>query len=278
MNDRDCVVLLKWALPRLGHRWEGYRRVRRQVCRRIAGRMQLLGLANVDAYRARLEAAPGEWIALGGCLRVTISRFFRDRGMFQALAESLLPRLADGVRQRGERIVRAWSAGCASGEEPYSLSIVWNCALQARCPDMSISILGTDTDDAVLSRAATGCYPPGSLRDVPAEWATAAFVHEDGQFCLRPEQRAPVRFLRQDLCAELPDECFDLILCRNLAFTYFAEPLQRRIAESLRSRLVAGGFLVLGRHEHLPEGVAGLIAWQNDATILRRAEAGSATP
>lgn len=278
MNDRDCIGLLQWALPRLGHRWEGYRRVRRQVCRRIAERMQGLGLPDADAYRSRLEADPREWTALAACLRVTVSRFFRDRRVFQLLAGSVLPRLADAVLQRGERTLRAWSAGCAGGEEPYSLSILWACGLQARWPGLSLSILATDVDDAVLGRAVAACYPRSSLREVPDDWAAAAFHREDGRFCLRPELRAPVRFLRQDLCAELPEESFHLILCRNLAFTYFAEALQRRIAASLKNRLAPGGFLVLGRHEHLPSDVGDLAAWRNEAAILRRFEAAGMPP
>ena len=120
MTDAECIALLQWALPRLEQRWEGYRRVRRQVCRRLAVRIRTLGLSDVAAYRARLEADPAEWVEFRNCLPITISRFFRDREVFRALAQEVLPALADGVRQAGQRVLRAWSAGCASGEEPYS--------------------------------------------------------------------------------------------------------------------------------------------------------------
>lgn len=75
MHDRDCISLLQWALPRLGHRWRGYRQVRRQVCRRIEARIHSLGLADAAAYRQRLETNNEEWAALRTCLPVTISRF-----------------------------------------------------------------------------------------------------------------------------------------------------------------------------------------------------------
>lgn len=254
MSDRDCIALLQWALPRLNHRWEGYRRVRRQVCRRIAVRWQALGLADAAAYRARLEADPAEWTVLRSCLGVTVSRFFRDRGVFLALAQSILPALAESAVKSGAETLRAWSAGCASGEEPYSLSLLWAFDLQARWPELRLSILATDIDAEMLCRAETACYPASSVREIPPEWLGPAFVRDKGRFCLRPELRAPVRFLRQDLCEELPDGPFHLILCRNLAFTYFAEPLQQKIAASLLERLIPGGCLILGAHERLPAG------------------------
>jgi chemotaxis protein methyltransferase CheR len=260
MNDRDCVALLQWALPRLNHRWEGYRRVRRQVCRRIAERIQILGLADMAAYRKRLEEDPAEWIALRFCLRVTISHFFRNKRVFHALAQTILPALAELGIKSGEETVHTWSAGCASGEEPYSLSILWSFYLQARWPKLRLSILGTDVDAEMLRRARMACYPASSLRDTRRDWVERAFVPNNGRYCLHPELRAPVRFEQQDLCEELADGPFHLILCRNLAFTYFAEPLQQKIAKDLLGRLLPGGCLVLGAHERLPAGSESIAA------------------
>src|SRR5262245_46489236 len=122
MKDADCVALLQWALPRLALRWEGFRNVRGQVCKRIARRTAELGLGPIAASRPYLEAHPEEWSFVEGLCRVTISRFFRDRGVFDRLRLEILPELAVA---RSEGAVRAWSAGCASGEEPYTLAIVW---------------------------------------------------------------------------------------------------------------------------------------------------------
>ena len=254
MSDRDCIALLQWALPYLNHRWEGYRRVRRQLCRRIAARIKVLGLADMPAYRRRLEENPAEWTALRSFLRVTVSRFFRDRGMFHALAQSILPALAELALKSGEETLRAWSVGCASGEEPYSISLLWTFDLQTRWPGLGLSVLATDIDADALRRAKIACYPASSLKEARPDWLAQAFVQDNGDFCLRPELRVPVRFLRQDLCEELPDDSFHLILCRNLAFTYFAEPLQQEIAKGLLTRLIPGGCLVLGAHERLPAG------------------------
>lgn len=270
MTDRDCISLLQWALPRVGHRWEGYRRVRRQVCRRIAARIQSLGLADAAAYRQRLETDSAEWSALHACLRVTISRFFRDRGVFEALAQSVLPTLAQALQRRGEHTLRIWSAGCASGEEPYSLSLLWAMQLQARYPGLTLSILATDADATVLQRAAVACYPASSLREIPAVWQNQAFTFEDERYCLRPELRTCVQFQQQDLCTTLPEGPFHLILCRNLAFTYWNASLQRRIATELVQCLAPDGCLVLGTHEHLPDDTTGVAPWLGHAGIYRK--------
>lgn len=271
MNDRDCIGLLQWALPRLGHRWQGYRLVRRQVCRRIDARLQFLGLADAAAYRQRLETDSAEWTALRACLPVTISRFFRDLGIFQALADTVLPALAQTAQQKGEQILRAWSAGCASGEEPYSLSLLWALQLQVRHPGLGLFVLATDADATVLERAKAACYPASSLRELDAAWQEKAFTREGERYCLRPALRACVSFQQQDLCTELPDGPFHLILCRNLAFTYFDHALQRSIAAALVQRLAPGGCLVVGAHERLPDGVAGIAPWPGKVGFYRKA-------
>jgi len=273
MTDRDCISLLQWALPRLGHRWEGYRRVRRQVCRRIAARMRSLGLADAAAYRQRLETDSAEWSELRASLRVTISRFFRDRGVFRTLAEGVLPSVAQTLEERGEHTLRIWSAGCASGEEPYSLSLLWAFELQARVPGITPSILATDADALMLRRAAAACYPGSSLRELPADWKRRAFAREGERYCLRAALRDAVHFEQQDLCTTMPDGPFHLILCRNLAFTYFDSALQRRIAGELVERLAPGGWLVVGAHEHLPAETAGVAACPDGPGIYRKPDA-----
>ena len=87
MKDTDCIAFLQWALPRLDLHWPGYRKVRRQVCRRIARRVTDLQLQDLAAYRQRLEADPAEWQALDDCCYITISRFFRDGRVFEALGQ-----------------------------------------------------------------------------------------------------------------------------------------------------------------------------------------------
>jgi chemotaxis protein methyltransferase CheR len=176
----------------MGLRWEGFRKVRRQVCRRIRRRLDALGLADLDTYRAHLEAHPGEWALLDSLTAITISRFARDRGVFEALAREVVPALAAG-RDR----LRVWSAGCASGEEPYTLAL-----LQAeRATGVQLEILATDVDANVLRRAEEAAYGWGSLKELPEAWRARGFVRRDGLYVLRPEFRRPVTLRRHDVAS-----------------------------------------------------------------------------
>ena len=240
-------------MPRLGLRWKGFRKVRRQVCRRIRRRFRELGLSDLDAYRQQLASDPDEWHRLDRLCRVTISRFFRDREVFRRLGEEVLPELAAAARRRGARTLSCWSAGCASGEEPYSVAILWRHDLAPRYPELLLSILATDWDLTVLARARRARYDEGSTREMPDEWKREAFEARDGELHLCPEHREWVRFAALDIRRSFPAAAFDLILCRNLVFTYYDDRSQRQMGQRLIDRMVAGGYLVVGSHESVPE-------------------------
>jgi chemotaxis protein methyltransferase CheR len=239
----DCVAFLQWALPRLGRRWAGYRKVRRQVCRRVRARAGELGLDGFDAYRAHLERHPDEWQVLDGLTNVTISRFNRDRGVFEFLAQ---------VVGQGARV---WSAGCASGEEPYTLALLRD----------DLEILATDVDPAMLRRAEAGRYPPSALRELSATLREAAFT--DG--VLRPYVRSRVTFKRHDIRGEPPAGPFELVLCRNVAFTYFDDAVQRATLQRIASVTAPGGALVVGAHEDLPAGQEEFAPWAPQHGVFR---------
>jgi chemotaxis protein methyltransferase CheR len=114
-------------------------------------------------------------------LRITISRFYRDRDVFDHLCDSVLPDLARAAQQRRENRVIAWSAGCASGEEPYTVALIWRNHVQPEFPELKLQVLATDADETMLQRAERACYPAGSLKDVPAHWKQNAFVCRDGE-------------------------------------------------------------------------------------------------
>ena len=249
MRDEECIPFLQWALPRLGLSWPGFRKVRRQVCRRISRRIDELGLADPAAYRSHLEEHSDEWALLDRLCRITMSRFWRDRAVFEALRDVVLPALGPTAK--------CWSAGCASGEEPYSL------VLAAADAGVAVEVLATDVDPVLLDRARRACYGESSLRDLPADTRAAAFV--DG--CLRPEHREQVSFRLHDVRVDPAPGSFDLVLCRNLAFTYFAEDAQRSVTASIRGSLRPGGSLVVGSHEAPPAGtfepwLPGLGVWR----------------
>ncbi len=257
MSDTDCIELLQWALPRLGLRWRGFKNLRRQVCRRIQERARELGCTDLADYRRTLEADPEELARLDALCFVTISRFYRDRQVFDELREVLLPERAAAAEARGDHALRIWSAGCASGEEPYTVAIVWHLELASRFPSLSLELLATDFDAVVLARAVRGCYEPSSLRELPPALRDAAFETVDDEACVRAPLREGVVFAREDVRRFLPAEPQDVVLCRNVAFTYFDEPVQREMATRLAPTLVEGGILVVGAHEELPAGVVG---------------------
>ncbi len=265
MSDPELVSFLQRVLPGLRLRWEGFRKVRGQVRKRLARRLAALGLADLDAYERWLESHPDERAVLDELCRITISRFYRDRGVWDALATRVVPLLLER-----DTPLRAWSAGCASGEEPYTLALLWHLELAPHHAGARLEVLGTDANPRLLERAARACYPRGALRELPAGWSERAFEPAGEELCLRAACRVGVRFEARDLRAAMPDGPFQLILCRNLAFTYFAPELQREVLARLLSRLAADGCLVIGCHERVP-APAPLTPLPGAPSILRRA-------
>jgi chemotaxis protein methyltransferase CheR len=130
LTDRHCVEFLQWALPQLALRWPGFHKVRGQVRKRIVRRLHELELTHIAEHRRYLADHPAEWTVLDACLRISISRFYRDRDVFDHLCDSVLPDLARAAQQRRENRVIAWSAGGASGEEPYTVALIWSDHVQ----------------------------------------------------------------------------------------------------------------------------------------------------
>jgi chemotaxis protein methyltransferase CheR len=269
MTEADCVAFLQWALPRLGLRWAGYRKVRRRVCKRVSRRIREHGLPDAAAYRARLEGDPAEWQVLAALCAIPISRFYRDREVFECLGAEVLPALARAALARGAPRLDCWSAGCASGEEPYTLSLQWRLQLAARFPHLDFRVLGTDIDGRLLERARAACYGSGSLEALPDEWRQWAFEQRGRLLRLRDGFRSGVELAHQDLLAELPGREFDLVLCRNVAFTYFDAEGARHALKRLASRLRRGGALVIGVHEQLPPPAAGFEPWPGCRATFR---------
>ncbi len=257
MNDKDCTAFLQWALPQLSLRWTGFRKVRGQVCKRLKRRMSDLGLADLAAYRARLEADPAEWRVLDECCHISISRFFRDKRVFETLRRHVLPEIASRAKQEG-RDARIWSAGCASGEEPYTLKILWDLEVAKSCPGAGLSLIATDVDTAMLARARDACFQATSLHELPVHFIEQAFDRVGSLFCVKPQHRKGIDFRHEDLRSEAPAIPFDLILCRYVAFTYFTPPLQEQVLARILAQLLPNGYLVIGGHERLPGGDAPL--------------------
>jgi chemotaxis protein methyltransferase CheR len=270
MKDSDCIHFLQWALPRMKMRWQGFRKVRGQVCKRIQRRIAEIGLTNITDYRAYLHNNHEEWLLLNSLFRITISRFYRDRGVFDHLHRETLPLLAEMALARGDSAIVCWSIGCASGEVAYTLNIIWERSLRAQFTTLSLRIVATDSDGHMIERARDGVYTKTSLKELHPDMLENAFIRSGEFYTLREELREGIEFIEQDIRTESPPGMFHLILCRNLVFTYFEEDLQRSILQQLTQQLLPGGFLVIGIHESLPSGIYDLEPSIKESKIYRR--------
>jgi chemotaxis protein methyltransferase CheR len=270
MKDSECVQLLQWALPRLHMRWPGFRKVRAQVCKRIERRIRQLNIDGIPAYRAYLEEHAAEWTCLDRLTRITISRFYRDKAVFHFLERDVLPALAKEAIARNRDHLRVWSAGSASGEEPYTVALIWQFELRSRFPSLTPHIAATDVDRNMGLRAREACYSYSSIKDLPEAWRRQTFLEQDGRYCLKPRYRRHVEFLEQDIREQQPAGRFDLVLCRNVVFTYYDRDLQRKILDCIEDIMQDEGALVLGMHEQLPEGTEKFLAWSDRLRIYRK--------
>ncbi|WP_240048455.1 CheR family methyltransferase, partial [Crenalkalicoccus roseus] len=227
---------------------------------RLLRRFHATGARDAAAYLARLDdpaAGEAEWAALEAEITIGETFFFRYAEQFDALRDTILPELIAANRAR--RRLRVWSAGCATGAEPYSVAILLRRLLGEEIGAWSVSVLGTDINLAFLDAARRARYGAWALRAIPeAERARDFLPAADGRgWVLRPQHRALVRFERHNLLSLLDGTTplqmaeFDLILCRNVLI-YFHPGTIRRVVRALGERLSKGGWMLLGHAEPNP--------------------------
>lgn len=270
MKDEACVSFLQWVLPQLRMRWAGFRKVRGQVCKRLQRRINMLHLDGITAYRNYLGENEGEWPILDGLCRVSISRFYRDKQVFALLEREVMPELAKLALTHGDKNLKVWSAGCGSGEEPYTVALLWHLRLQQQFPGLGLQIRASDADPTLIRRAKASLYRYATIKNLPPGWREEAFTQSGEWYALKPEHQHDTTFVVEDVRQRMPDEHFHLILCRNLVFTYYDEGLQRERLEQIQGVLIKGGALVLGVHETLPQGFSGLAPWSKRLPIYRK--------
>lgn len=209
---------------------------------RAAARIALLACSPSE-YVALIDSVrgAGELAELVEVVRVGESRLFRHRSQIDVLAGVVAPAL----RARGRRRVRVWSAGCAAGEEPYTLALVLARAL----PGCAISILATDVSAEALARAQTATYPRAALDHVPEPYRDR-FVSDGDVVRVAPEIAALVTFERANLLDGAAPRGCDVVWCRNVLI-YFTAGARRRVIERLVAAAVPGGFVFVGYSESL---------------------------
>jgi chemotaxis protein methyltransferase CheR len=243
----DFEQFIKEAALLLDLQWRRFKRggIKRKVERRITE----LGLPVFEDYLLRIKKDPEEKSYLSQILTVTITRFFRDKKVFDILENSILPSM---VEQKGEGDFKIWSIGCANGEEPYSLSMLWKERFETKFPQIRFTILATDISENLLKRAGEGRYKKSSLKEVPGEILRRFFKIENGFYIIDRSIRESVEFKRYDIIHEEPFSGMDIIFCRNLAFTYFSKGCQMGVSKKIASCLKEKGYLIIGKDESLP--------------------------
>ncbi len=271
IDRREYDEFLRRALPLLGLSWRGYRRVRKGLRSRVRKRMAEAGVSNLDDYFALLRRDRRERDRFGTTLAVTITRFFRNRHTWLHFHESFFPMLEELAKEHAEGSpIRVWSLGCASGEEPFTLRMVWQ---DSGRKSEALNVLGSDLSEPCLERAAAGLYFESSVHSMPPEFRGRFLAAEGGQFRLDPAVQRSVRFEWFDWRIDSWPGPFHWILARNNLFTYLDQAGRREAVGKLENSLVAGGFLWIGGNETLPDR---LPRWEKLAPNLYRYSGGSA--
>lgn len=237
------------------------------IKRRILSRMRLTNTADFEAYHKYLLANPQEIDLLRNALTINVTKFFRDSEVFEVLRQEVLPDLA---ARRGS--IRIWCAGCATGEEPYSIAILAH-ELMATHRDVAVTIYATDIDAVVLEKARAGVYDKKALENVDERQIRKHFVsRDDGTFEVRPHIRDLVKFRQHDLMTGIPIARYlDAVTCRNVTI-YFTEQQKNELARLIHSALAVDGYYIMGKTEYLGREVEHLFTPYNVMQkILRKA-------
>ncbi|HEV2149257.1 MAG TPA: CheR family methyltransferase [Longimicrobiaceae bacterium] len=243
-TDASFEALLEYLKTDRGFDFTGYKRS--TLLRRTRKRMEEVGIGGFDEYRGYLEAHPQEFPQLFNTVLINVTGFFRDPEAWDALARELRARL-DAGKRAGEPI-RVWSAGCASGEEPYTLVILLAEMLGMERFREQVKVYATDMDEEALAHARQGSYTEEELEGVPAELRDRYFDPSGGRYVLRADLRRFVIFGRHDVVQDAPISHLDLLVCRN-TLMYFNAEVQGRIMSRFHYALNDRGLLFLGRAE-----------------------------
>src|SRR6266700_8310232 len=217
------------------------------ILRRIGRRMAITQNRSMTEYTEYLKAHPEEIGDLVKSFLINVTQFFRDAEAFAYLKTDVLPRLIAQARER-DRVLRLWAAGCASGEEPYSLAMLLADMLGGELPEWSVKIFATDLDEAAINFARRGLYSENLLKGVPAEYRDRFFEHTEHGYRIAKALRQMVIFGQQDLTRSAPFPRIDLLLCRNVLI-YFTPELQDYVLTQFAFSLTPGGYLFLGKAE-----------------------------
>jgi two-component system, chemotaxis family, CheB/CheR fusion protein len=245
-SDQEFDELLLMLKETRGFDFTGYKRS--TLMRRVRRRMDAHGLGSLSEYRDYLELEPDEFTRLFDSLLINVTGFFRDPPAWQALREEVLPELLSAKSAR--RPLRVWSAGCATGEEAYTLAIVLVETMGLDEFISRVKIYATDLDEDALAEARTGIYTERQISEVSEEFRRKYFEASGTKYAFRRDLRRQVIFGRNDLTRDAPISRVDLLVARN-TLMYFNAETQSNIIRKFHFALSNPGFLFLGKAEML---------------------------
>jgi two-component system, chemotaxis family, CheB/CheR fusion protein len=249
-SERDYLLgrVLRQVRAQTGRDFAGYRRS--TLLRRIQRRMQIRAVEELGAYMELLWHDVTEARRLADDLLIPVTSFFRDTEIWAALETQVVPRLFETADANAG--VRVWSAGCATGEEAYSLAILLLEEAKRRPAPTPVQVFASDLHLPSLERARQGLYPGDVGTDVSAERLRRFFHREDGGYRVRKEVRERVIFAPHDFLTDPPFSQLDLIACRNVLI-YLEEDVHARVLAAFHYALRPGGYLLLGKGERVEE-------------------------
>lgn len=255
-NEEQALLLLKKRIiEERGLDFSQYKD--NYMKRRLAVRMRATKSENLYKYLQHLKRNPEEYDDLIRDLTINVTEFFRDSDVYEALIKKIIPDLLKEKALKSSFTLRVWSAGCSSGEEPYSVTIAIMEALRksGMQKDWSIRVTATDIDEGSLKKATEGVYPENSL---PKTTDISSYFEKKGdKLKIKPEVSGCIRFVRQDLNKPSGYKYMDLVLCRNVLI-YFSRDKQINVIRSFEKSMASGGFLVLGKSETLPPAASSI--------------------
>ncbi len=245
-HDDAFETLLDYLHRSRGFDFSGYKRP--SLVRRIRQRMRMLGLEGFNQYVDYMEVHPHEFGALFDTILINVTAFFRDPSAWDSLRAQILPRIVEPKRPADP--IRVWCAGCASGEEAYSLAIILAETLGLDVFRERVKIYATDVDDAALTKARHALYEPREVEGIPPGLLAKYFETVNHRHSFHKELRRAIIFGRHDLIQDAPISRIDLLSCRN-TLMYFNSETQARIIDRFYFALNPGGLLFLGKSETL---------------------------
>lgn len=247
-NELALREILAALRARTGHDFRHYKQA--TVLRRIERRMQVNALRDMPSYARHLQSHPEETPALLADMLIGVTNFFRDREAFEALERDVIPSLFEQKAGSEEKTLRVWAAACSTGEEAYSLGMLFTdqAEISGTGGEIQLQVFATDIDDRALETARAGIYPEAIVTDVPPTRLRQYFVKEQNHFRMQKELRERILFARHNILRDPPFSRLDLISCRNLMI-YLDRDIQVEVLRMFHFALNPGGYLFLGSSE-----------------------------